>query len=216
MVRDIDIGSPGVSTPPGTNYIGDVRKSWDFGTPTLEAGGNGSAVWKASPTASDDHTISWTAHLSGGAQTSYNDYAKVIIPVNEMPFTNLKSVRLSPYYTASSGGDMAVCVYMHDPDNPEQNIELSHTPYTNVLAGYRDLNFPTEPGSSSWGWYGAVSDTPDTCPNDWDTSSYTWAQFQADSVFKTWTIYRISFDYGYVTGDMVLDGCYLHFSHLRP
>lgn len=179
-----------------------------FGKPTLEAGGVGKAAWTTSLSVGTQR-VAWAAKLDAGIQTSWNDYAKVIVPVNEVPFTDLKSVRLESYYTAVVGADMAVCVYMHDPNDFDQHIELSHTPLTNVGAGYRELNFPTDIPGSSWGWYGNVTDTPDTCPLDWDSASYTWAQFQADSVFSTWTIYRITFDYGYQTGSIVLDGGYL-------
>ena len=179
-----------------------------FGQPTLEAGGDGKATWSRSLTPGTNR-VAWAAKLDAGKQTSWNDYAKVIIPVNEIDFTDLDSVRLMSYYSVATGADMAVCVYMHDPNDFDQYIELSHTPLTNTATGYRELNFPTEPGGSSWGWYGNVTDTPDTCPSDWDTASYTWAQFQADSVFSTWTIYRITLDYGYQTGDIVLNDGYL-------
>jgi len=190
----------------GTNWKIKSIEDWLFGEAFLEAGGEGQATWSMSVSAGTKRS-DWSARLDGGKQSSWNDYAKVVVPVNEMPFTDLDSVVLEPYYTASVGIDMGVCVYMHDPDDFDESVELSHTPYTNSAAGWRELDFPTEPGGTSWFWYGTVSATPDTCPTE--GTAYTWANFQADSVFSTWTIFKITFDYGYYTGDVVMNECYL-------
>lgn len=186
----------------------EAPRRWLFGDPVLDVGGNGSASW-TTVRAKGVNQANYAAHLNGGVQDGWNDFAKVLVPVNDMPFTMLKSVRLHPYYTESSGIDMGVCLYMHDPTDLDQRIELSHTPYTNSAAGWRELNFPTEPGGSSWFWYGTITDTPDTCPLDGGSAAYTWAQFQGDSVFSHWVIHKISFDYGYYTGGAGMDNCYL-------
>ena len=183
-----------------------VLQDWVFGKPTLEAGGVGKASWSRSLVPGTQR-VAWSAKLDAGKQTSWDDYAKVIVPVNEMLFGELTSVRISPYYSVAVGIDMAVCIYMHDPNDFDQRIELSHTPYTTSATGYRELNFPTEPGGSSWFWYGNVTATPSNCVTE--GSTYTYNQFQLDTAFAGWTIYRISFDYGYYTGDSVMDGCYL-------
>lgn len=178
-----------------------------FGQPELDYGGNGSALWTTTR-AKDTSQIIRAALLNGGVQTSWDDFAKVLVPVDEMPFAELTSVRLHAYYTATSGIDMGVCVYMHDPANFDERIELSHTPLTTSAAGWRELNWPTDvPTGYAYFWYGTVAATPDTCPTK--GSAYTLAQFRADSVFKRFTIYKISFDYGYHTGSGTMDGCYL-------
>jgi len=130
----------------------------------------------------------------------------VVIPVDEMPFQDLDSVRLDPYYTAAVGHDMGVCLYMHNPDDLSQRIELSHTPLSNSAAGHRQLNFPTEPGGASWFWDGDDSLIDEVLTR---AQGYTWAAFKADLVFKSWRIYKITLDYGYATGDITMDGCYL-------
>lgn len=200
----------------GTNWVvkdygagGDEGLEWVFGKPYLEAGGEGRAEWTRSTTAAVSDRVVWAAKLDAGTQSSWDDYAKVVIPVNEMAFTSLDSVRLWAKYTASTGIDMGVCVYIHKPTDFDQRVEISHTPYTNSAAGTRELNYPTEPPAAYYRfWYGTVTDTPDTCPTE--GTGYTWAQFQADSVFSTWTIYKITLDYGYHTGDMVMNGCYVY------
>jgi hypothetical protein len=186
-----------------------------FGKPTLEAGGDGRASWTRALSTGFGR-VAWAAQLDAGKQTSWNDYAKVIIPVNELYFTDLEGIRLQANYTVAVGADMAITVYMHDPTDFDQRIELSHTPVTNAGTGYRELNFPTEPGGSSWFWYGNVDATPSNAVTE--GSTYTWNQFQTDSVFKSWRIYRISIDYGYQTGDIVLNGgflCYLQITTNR-
>lgn len=178
-----------------------------FGKPTLEAGGNGRVSWVAGPVASDDHVVAWAAKLDAGVQTSWNDFAKVVIPVNEMPFADLESVRLMPYYTASTGIDMGVCLYLHDPEDLDQRIELSHTPLTNSAAGWRELNWPTDiPAGHAYFWYGDETKIAEVLSED---TAYTLAQFRADTVFRGWTIYKITLDYGYYTGGGTMDGCYL-------
>ncbi|MBA7648637.1 hypothetical protein ES703_56425 [subsurface metagenome] len=178
-----------------------------FGKPVLEAGGNGRVSW-VPPGTKGGHQVTWAALLNAGVQTDHDDFAKVIIPVNEMPFNDLKIVRLEPYYTANSGIDMGVCVYLHDPNDLDQRIELSHTPLTNSLAGWRELNWPDDvPVGHAYFWYGNVTDTPNLCPTS--GTAYTLAQFRADKIFSTWRIYKITLDYGYYTGGGTMDGCYL-------
>lgn len=178
-----------------------------FGKPILEAGGNGVATW-APPGTIGGHQVTWAAKLDAGVQDDYNDFAKVIVPVNEMPFNDLKIVRLEPYYTASDGIDMGVCIYMHDPNDLDQRIELSHTPLTNSLAGWRELNWPTDvPLGHAYFWYGSITDTPDLCPTS--GTAYTLAQFRTDKIFSTWRVYKITLDYGYYTGGGAMNGCYL-------
>lgn len=177
-----------------------------FGEPLLEAGNNGRASWTTVGLRGSQQ-VTWAAKLDAGKQTGWNDYAKVVISVDEMRFTDLESVVLEAYYTATEGADIAVCVYIHDPTDLDERAEISHTSYTTTAAGWRELDFPTEPGGSSWFYYGDITTTPDTCPTK--GTGYTWAQFQADSTFKTFTIYKITLDYGYLTGDSIMNGCYL-------
>lgn len=194
--------------------IGEINASvtletWQFGKPVLEAGGEGRASWSQSTTASVSDRTVWSVRLDAGKQTSWDDYAKVIIPVNEVPFTSLESVRIQAKYGASVGIDMAPTIYIHDPDDFDQRVEVSVTPLTNDAAGTRELDYPDEPPVGHFRfWYGTVTDTPDNCPTE--GTGYTWEQFQTDSVFSTWNIYKITLDYGYHTGDIVMNGCYLY------
>jgi len=203
----------------GTNWVvktygegGDSGTEWIFGKPILETGGVGRASWTQSTTASVSDRNVWAVKLDAGKQTGYNDYAKVVIPVNEMAFTALSSVRLQAKYTVGAGVDMGVCVYIHDPDDLDQRVEISHTTLTNSAAGTREIDYPDNTGIDVF-YYGTLTDVPDTCPDA--GKSYTWANFQADSVFSTWTIYKITLDYGYYTGNAVMNGCYLYHAEIN-
>jgi len=193
-----------------------AKAEWKFGEPVLEAGGKGKAKWTdtsrleiyGAAVSGQGSTGPWAVRLDAGPQSSWDDFAKVAIPVNELPFLDLDSVRLHAYYSEASGIDMGVCVYLHDPEDFDQVVEISHTPATTSAAGWRELNYPTDvPTGHAFFWYGNVTDTPDTCPTE--GTAYTWAQFQADSVFSGWTVFKITLDYGYHTGGELMNGCFL-------
>jgi len=172
-----------------------IIKRGMLGKPVLEAGGNGKAAWTTTEAvASDNHQVTYAARLDAGKQTSWNDFAKVVIPVNEMPFTDLDSVRLEAYYSTTVDGciDMGVCLYLHDPADLDQRIELSHTPKTSsTTAGWRELNYPTNPQDEGllFFWYGDESVIAEVLTEG--TGYSTLAQFKADAVFKSWTIYKV-------------------------
>ena len=72
-----------------------------FGRPTLSSRNNGKARWIRGSTSPLDQkgATGWLADLYGGVQSSWDDWARVNIPVNEKFLTELESAMWSYYMT---------------------------------------------------------------------------------------------------------------------
>jgi len=166
-----------------------------FGHPSLFAMNNGEAAWvkgQISPLDQKSPT-GWLVRLYGGVQTG-DDFARVNIPVFELPVTAFNSAQWSYYMTNTETMGVNIVVWVHDPNDFDKRAEITQ------LGGHSGLE-------KAAGWNAHELDTSVTqffFYGEGTTGTgltagtqYTWAQFQADGLFKTWTIYRITIEYGW-------------------
>ncbi len=207
-VKVTQVDSSGVNMTDTVVVASRVLPTWTFGAPTLHISGNGKANWERGEAVLSTHQKGgngWVARLYGGLQSTWDDAAEVYVATHELPVTSLSSCLYSWFQTNAEEFGLEMVIWMHDPTDFNKRAEAT--------LSYLD----TEKGS---GWdahelastnrfiyYGENVGSPDTCPSE--ATNYTWAQYQADSVFSTWTIYRISFANGYYTGDGVFEDYFM-------
>ena len=172
--------------------------AWTFGEPFLRDSVSGNATWSRWHHQKGAH--GWTAILYGGIQTSYDDWARICIPVNEMLISDLKSALWTWNNTEEEANGLGMVIYIHDPDDNDLRIEITQlAAHANIekAAGWlaHELNVATD----YFYWYGEDGPTPggltEGVPN-----YYGLDDFQADALFGRWTIYRIDFYWGGQTG----------------
>ncbi len=186
--------------------------SWMFGQPTLMAQGNGSAHWARGTNVLSTHqkgSTGWVAQLNGGVQSAWDDAAEVYIPVNEMPLTDLTvgTTMWSYFMTDTEIAGVGMVVWVHDPNDFDKRAEISmlaEVGHVELSAGW---NAHELAAGNDCVWYGENTGTHGTTVTA--GTAYNFSQFLADDVFSTYTIYRISFAYGFQTGNSVFDDVYL-------
>lgn len=177
-----------------------VREGWLFGEPTLQAANNGSTNWcqgMVSPLDQKSPT-GWLACLYGGIQTG-DDWARINIPVNEMPLGELSSAQWTYYMSAAESFGVNMVIWVHDPDNFDNRAEITQL-----------ANIATLEKANAWNKHVLVTTTDQfffygegttgTGLSSGATNLYGLDDFQADAIFKNWTIYRITFEYGWESG----------------
>jgi hypothetical protein len=166
-----------------------------FGEPVIRFANNGVGHW------SQDNSLSqlqkgggWTADLYGGVQTG-DDWAAVWIPTNELPLADLKTALWSWYQTNAESMGLGMVIWVHDPDDFDKRADISQVGGVATLdkgAGWNSHEL--DKTVTQFFYYG--ENIPATTGLVAGTQ-YTLAEFQTDAVFKNWTIYRISFDWGW-------------------
>lgn len=176
-----------------------------FGEPTLTSAQNGDAVWsRASATntiaAYQKGSTGWLANLFGGLQTGGKSFGALYIPVDEMRLPDLQDALWTYYFTAAEAHGVNMVIWAHDPNDNDRRVEItqapSHADLERAIAwNAHELSLT----ATQFFYFGEIVGTPDTTPTA--GTQYTLAQFQSDSVFSAYTIYRISLEYGwYSTG----------------
>jgi hypothetical protein len=171
-----------------------VRK-WTFGKPTLNSGGSGRAAW-AKATALGQYQKGHSgilAQLYGGAQSG-DDWASIQIPVNEVSVSEFNRAYWAWYQTAAETMGLGMVVWMHDPADFDKRAEVTQVGGASGLdkaAGWNSHEFDTT--VTQMFFYGEGTTGTGLTAG----TQYTWKQFQQDTLFKTWTIYRVSFDWGW-------------------
>lgn len=179
------------------------RASWLFGKPVLRYQNNGMAGWcKENSLSQWQKGGGWTANLYGGAQTGNDDWAAIFIPVNDMPVSEFSDAQWSYYMTGTQTMGVNIVIWVHDYEDFDKRAEITQRGNVSGLEKTRYWNSHTlNTATSQFFYYG----------EDWSSTAaaalagsnltsgtlYTWAQFQADNLFKNWSIYRISFEYGW-------------------
>ena len=172
-----------------------------FGEPVLRYQNNGMAGWCRENSVSQWQKGSgWTANLYGGVQSAWNDWAALFIPVNEMPLTELSSAMWTYYMTEAEAFGVNMVIWVHDPTDFNKRAEITQDGLATGLgkAAYWNrhiLNVATDQFSFG-GENTSASDLTEA-----PTSKYGLDDYQADAFFKNTTIYRISFEYGWHTGN---------------
>lgn len=165
-----------------------------FGLPVLRCDKNGFAYWEEdtrSPLLQKGG--GWLACLEGGTQTG-DDWAAVYIPVSEMPVTEFEEAQWSYYMTGTETFGVNIVIWVHDPTDQDKRAEITQIGNTSGLekaAGWNAHEFNT--ATTQMFFYGEGTTGTDLTAG----TQYTWDQFQADTLFSTWTIYRISIEYGW-------------------
>lgn len=166
-----------------------------FGRPTLMQCNHGVANWERGSKSPLDQksATGWLVRLYGGVQTG-DDWARVDIPVNELPVTSLTSAQWSYFMSATETMGVNIVVWVHDPADFDKRAEITQ------IGNHADL-----PKTAGWNAFQFSSATAGMFYYGEGTTGsalvagtqYTWAQFQADVLFSTWTIYRITLEYGW-------------------
>ena len=168
-----------------------------FGQPTLISNNNSKANWFKSGTSPymQKSSTGWLADLYGGVQTG-DDWAAMYIPVSEMPVTDLKSALWSYYMSATDTIGVNMVIWVHDPNDFDKRAEITQQADIATLikaAGWNAHNL--DETVDQFYFYG--EGTTGTELTEGAPNYYGLDDFQADPLFKTWTIYRISFEFGW-------------------
>jgi hypothetical protein len=173
-----------------------------FGKPTLRAANNGYARWsKVNALSQWQKGTGWQANLYGGVQTG-DDWGAVFIPVNELAVTSFNSALWSYYMTGSQSMGVNIVIWVHDPKDFSKRAEISQIGGAAGLgkaAGWNSHVFNT--ATTQMFFYGENTIGTGLTAG----TQYTWAQFQADVLFKDWDIYRISLEYGWEASSTFAD-----------
>ena len=165
-----------------------------FGRPILTAYENGRVAWtKASSLGQFQKGTGYQARLYGGVQTN-DDWAACYFPVDEIFVSDFKAAQWSWYQRASQTMGLGIVIWIHDPNNFDNRAEVTQLANTALLdksAGWNSHEWLTS--TKQMLFYG--ENTTGTALTA--GTQYTWAEFQADKLFKRWTIYRVSFDWGW-------------------
>lgn len=163
-----------------------------FGRPELRYANNGMTGWcKENSLSQWQKGSGWTVNLYGGAQTG-DDWAAIFIPVNEVYVSDFKSAQWSYYLTNAESMGVNIVIWIHDPADFIKRAEVTQLGSTvDKASGWNAEEFTT--ATSGMFFYGENT----TGTNLTAGTQYTWAQFQADALFKNWTVYRVSLEYGW-------------------
>jgi len=192
--------------------IGSSNEDWLFGKPTLMYQGSGKANWERGTSILSTHQKGgngWVARLYGGTQTTWGSAAEMYVPVNEMPLVDLETgtTMWSWFQTATEIAGIGMVIWVHDPTDSDKRAEISmltEVGHVELAAGW---NAHELAAGNDCVWYGENTGTHDT--TETAGTAYNFSQFLTDDVFSTYTIYRISFAYGFQTGDSVFDNAFL-------
>ena len=168
-----------------------------FGQPTLLANNHSKANWFKSGTSPymQKSSTGWLADLYGGVQTG-DDWAAIYIPVNEMRVTELLAAQWSYYMSATDSVGVNMVVWVHDPNDLDKRAEITQQADIATLIKAAGWNAHTlDKTTDQFYFYG--EGTTGTGLTEGAPNYYGWDDFQADAIFKTWTIYRISFEFGW-------------------
>lgn len=208
-------GADGDYSPHQLDKYGGVRHAeWEVGPIELRADNEGWALWeKVARNAKYIYGTDlnrqfrqgpWAVHLNGGEQSSGEDWASVHIPVNEIKITDLDEFMFTYYKFLSGTDDLGIwapniVISVHDPTNHDARADINIYAVNAgaVTAGWHETIMNS--ATTAMFYWGNNVGSPDTCTTQ-GGAGYTWAQYQADSVFSTWTVYRIGIDYGFWGG----------------
>lgn len=165
-----------------------------FSKPVLRYSGAGMAGWcKENSLSQWQKGSGWTANLYGGAQSG-DDWAAIFIPVNELPVTDFNSAQWSYYMTAAETMGVNIVIWIHDRTAFQKRAEVTQLANVSGLAKAQGWNAHDWSTSTTQMFFYGENTTGTGLTAG---TQYTWAQFQADALFKFWTIYRISLEYGW-------------------
>lgn len=172
-----------------------------FGNPILRCANSGKVGWiraEGEAQALNQKGMSgWLANLYGGAQSG-DDWAAVYIPVYELPVPDLDEAYWSYRMQNAEVYGVNMVIWIHDPRDFDKRAEVTQAPSHADLekaAGWNAHELDTS--VTQFFFYGEGTTGTGLTAG----TQYTWEQFQADTIFKGWTIYRVTLEMGwYSTG----------------
>ena len=183
----------------GTNWVIKTDEVWAFGGPTLNSSNNGTARWDRGSTSPLDQksATGWVAGLFGGTQTG-DDWARLEIPVNELPTPQFLTALWSYFQTNAEVYGVNMVVWLHDPNDFDKRVEVTQAPSGVTLEKGAGWNaHELDRTVTQFFFFGENAGASDLTAG----VQYTWDEFRADVLFSTWTLYRVTFEWGwYNTG----------------
>ena len=164
-----------------------------YGEASLASANNGGVNWARGLVSPLDQKgpTGWLACLYGGVQTG-DDWARVNIPVFEQRVPDFNYAQWSYYMTATQTMGVGIVIWVHDPNDFDKRAEITQLGSTvEKTSGWDASEFTS--ATTGMLFYGEGTTGTGLTAG----TQYTWAQFQEDALFSTWTIYRITFDYGW-------------------
>ncbi len=165
-----------------------------FGPPMLRYQLNGMAGWCKEDSLSQwQKGCGWTANLYGGTQTG-DDWAAVFVPADEVRVPDFKSAMWTYYMTGAQSMGVNIVIWIHDPKDFKNRAEVTQVGGASGLgkAAYWNSHVYNVDTTQMFFYGENTTGTALTAG-----TQYKWSEFQADVLFKTWTIYRISLEYGW-------------------
>ncbi len=220
---EYDTGSMYI-THDGTNWVikqnqttlvdADTGVSADmFGQPTVFSHNNSRANWERGRWDVSTHqkgSTDYVANLVGGLQTNGISAAGVSIPVDDMLVSEFDEAQWSYFLDAAHAHGVNIVLWAHDPDVPSRRVEITQSGSSAGVGKASGQNTNIFPYASADMFYvGEIvgAGTPDTCPTQY--VNYLWTQFQADSVFSAFTIFKITFEFGMLDDAVTFTSAYL-------
>lgn len=165
-----------------------------FGRPILRWAGTGMAGWcKENSLSQWQKGSGWTANLYGGTQSG-DDWAAIFIPVNEMPIADFNAAMWSYYMTNAETMGVNIVIWIHDPTDFSKRAEVTQLANVAGLGKASGWNAHVfNPATVQMFFYGENTTGTGLTAG----TNYAWTAFQTDALFKNWTIYRVSIEYGW-------------------
>jgi len=113
-----------------------------------------------------------------------------------MPVPDFTEAQWSYYMTNTETMGLGIVIWIHDYTDFDKRAEVTQVGGASGLekaAGQNAHEFDTT--TAQMFYYG--ENTTGTSLTAGAANQYTWDQFRNDNLFKNWTIYRISFEYGW-------------------
>ena len=168
-----------------------------FGRPILRAANNGRAAWTRVNNLSQwQKGTGWQANLYGGVQTGGNNWAAMFVPASELRVTDFNAALWSYYMTAAQTMGVNLVIWVHDPNDFSKRAEITQLGSIAGLGkalGWNSHNL--DKTTDQFYFFG--EGTTGTGLTAGPPNYYGWDDFQADKLFKTWHIYRVSLEYGW-------------------
>ena len=187
-----------------------MREANMFGEPFLVSGTNGKALWTTGQLGTGPGSrgpSGFGARLIGGAQSSWDDFAQVKVPVNNMRVSDLKTLRWTWWQENAQSFGLNVIIHAHDPLDYDKEAEITQE---GSMAGLDKAagnnSHELNPATDQFYYYGTSTNSNLT---EGSANKYGWDDFVADEMFNTWVVDNIAFAWGWQTGGEVFDDAML-------
>lgn len=175
----------------------EIKWATKFGHPVPRSTGVSQAYWAKSTTSPYPQKGSgWQILLNGGVQSGSN-WAGIFIPVDELPLTLFNKRTLWSYYMSGTETmGVNIVFWVHDPTDLDKRAEITQLGSISGLAKTSGWNaHALNTSTDQFFFYGEGTTGTDLTAGP--PNYYGLDDFQGDVLFRSWTIYRISLEYGW-------------------